>query len=433
MAQINMNKNYGITITKHLFVILSSAIMCLILADPGYSAIYGLRDAQGNFFPKVTVSLGKKEVVISKIDPQEKFKSFALVINKKNTNLIKNISQVSVEWLNAENKGGKPAPFSGPTYDSAKLRLEEPMIRSVTLKLIDKSGKNVFVTKSFPDLFSIQIDEKTLIPSETGPEADSPVKFGSGRDVSLNLDKTSISFDESNIKKGEIINLDNRSGLDQVVGIELPEKYLLYYQIVRKPEQTKVPRESWDKFNIASDSGIFVVLIPESDPTQLAALNGKEVLIRVYQGDRIRETLRVPIRTPSDVGSGFQESVQGGGQVRDISDPKTGAVTDKQASRDVDRASGPSDSKVVPAAVSQQGSGSWQSTMIWIVLILNLMVSLALIGYGAFFLLPRMQVLEDRISKSEMFIHGSREAIREELDQIKDEMFPLRGKQSESE
>ena len=60
--------------------------------------------------------------------------------------------------------------------------------------------------------------------------------------------------------------------------------------------------------------------------------------------------------------------------------------------------------------------------MAWILLALSSIVSLALLGYGAFFLLPKIQVLEDRLAKSEMFIHGSREAIREELDQIKDEV-----------
>jgi hypothetical protein len=46
-----------------------------------------------------------------------------------------------------------------------------------------------------------------------------------------------------------------------------------------------------------------------------------------------------------------------------------------------------------------------------------------LAGYGIFFMLPKIQVLEDRLAKSEMFIHGSREAIREELDEIKREIL----------
>lgn len=433
MAQSNMNRNYGSSLCKHFMVFLFSAIICLILVEPSYSAIYGIRDAQGNFLPKVTVSIGKKEVVITKIDPEEKFKSFALVLNKKNTNLSKNVGQISVEWLNAENKGGKPTSFAGPTYDSAKLRFEEPMTRSVTFKLTDKSGKNLFSAKSFADLFTMQIDQHTLIPSESGPEADSPIKFGSGRDVSLNLDKTSIQFDESNIKKGEILNLDNRSGLDQVVGIELPEKSLLYYQIVRKPEQTKVPRENWNKFNIGTDSGIFVVLIPESDPSQLAALNGKEILIKVYQGDKIRETLRVPIKTTSDIGSSTGETPVGGVQVRDISTSKPGALLDKQASRESQLTTTAASDSKVQAMSPQQGASTWNSTVGWIILALNLIIGLTVLGYGAFFLLPKIQVLEDRLAKSEMFIHGSREAIREELDQIRDEVFRHGEKKTDSE
>jgi hypothetical protein len=48
---------------------------------------------------------------------------------------------------------------------------------------------------------------------------------------------------------------------------------------------------------------------------------------------------------------------------------------------------------------------------------------IGLAGYGIFFILPKVQVLEDRLAKNEMFIHGTREAIREELDQIKEEIL----------
>ncbi len=423
MAHIYMNKNYGSALYKFILLFLSGAIISLAVAGASYGAIYGVRDAQGNFMPKVTVSTGKKEVVISKIDPEEKFKSFAIVLNKKNAGLQKGLNQITVEWLNAENKGGKPTPFLGPSYDASKLRFEEPMTRSVTFRLTDKSGKNLFVTKNLSDLFTIQIDQHTLIPAEASGESDSPIRFGSGRDVSLNLDKTSIQFDESNIKKGEILNLDNRSGLDQLVGVELPEKQLLYYQIVRKPEQTKVPRENWDKFNISADSGIFVVLIPESDPAQLAALNGKDITIKVFQGDKVRETIRVPVRTTADTPVAHTDSSSGAIQPRDTSAAKPASTSDKAPVKDSDRPLGAPEVKTVAPASSSQGVSLWSSTMAWIFLALSSIVSLGLLGYGAFFLLPKIQVLEDRLAKSEMFIHGSREAIREELDQIKDEVL----------
>lgn len=422
MAQINMKKNHRLLQHGIASAILLSAFLCLMFADPVHSAIYGIKDPQGNFQPKVTVSLGKKEVVISKIDPEEKFKSFALVLNSKNANLLKNLSQISVEWLNAENKGGKPSPFISPSWDSSKLRFEEPMTRSVTLKLTDKSGKNLLAAKSVSELFTIQIDNNALSQSQTGPEADSPIKFGSGRDVSLNLDKTHVQFDESNIKKGEIINLDNRSGLDQLVGIELPEKSLLYYQIVRKPEQTKVPRENWGKFTIGSDSGIFIVLIPESDPAHLAALDGKEVSIRVYQGDKVRETLKVPIRTSGDATLASADSGSSGIQVRDITSTKSSTKTDKQASREPERTPVQTESRTSTVASPQNASSFWNSTLPWLLIVLSITASLGIMGYGVFFLLPKIQVLEDRLAKSEMFIHGSREAIREELDLIKDEV-----------
>jgi len=60
---------------------------------------------------------------------------------------------------------------------------------------------------------------------------------------------------------------------------------------------------------------------------------------------------------------------------------------------------------------------------LWILQIANLALLVAIGSYGIFFILPRIQVLEDRLSKNEMFLHGSREAIRDELEQIKKEIL----------
>ena len=66
-----------------------------------------------------------------------------------------------------------------------------------------------------------------------------------------------------------------------------------------------------------------------------------------------------------------------------------------------------------------RGGGLW----FWAVQVFNF-VLLAVLGmYGVFFMLPRIQVLEDRLAKSEMFIHSSREAIREELEEVKEEII----------
>jgi len=54
---------------------------------------------------------------------------------------------------------------------------------------------------------------------------------------------------------------------------------------------------------------------------------------------------------------------------------------------------------------------------------MNLALLVCLGAYGIFFVLPKIQVLQDRLAKNEMFIHGSREAIREELEEIKAEIL----------
>ncbi|MFC1834442.1 hypothetical protein ACFL2Q_06875, partial [Thermodesulfobacteriota bacterium] len=78
----------------------------------------------------------------------------------------------------------------------------------------------------------------------------------------------------------------------------------------------------------------------------------------------------------------------------------------------------PTHKETAPSPTSRRPRSTW----LWAFQISTGVILLGLIGYIAFFVLPRIQVLEDRLAKSEMFIHGSREAIREELDQIKEEI-----------
>ena len=59
----------------------------------------------------------------------------------------------------------------------------------------------------------------------------------------------------------------------------------------------------------------------------------------------------------------------------------------------------------------------------WALQIFNLALLVALGVYGIFFMLPKMQVLEDRLAKNEMFIHGSREAIREEIEEMREDIL----------
>lgn len=405
------------------FVIIAIIGACFaFVPDFSFATVYGVKDTKGVFTPKVSVEVGKKEILINKIDPHAKFKSFALILNRKNPALIRNVNQLSVEWLASDNRPTKPSPFAGPTYDPNKLKLEESVTRSVGLKLVDKSARNLFAGKQFSDLFSMFLDQQPLVPQEGSGEPDSPVKLGAGRDISINIDKTSISFNENNIKKGEIINIDNRSGLDQSLGIQIPEKDLLYTQIVRKPEQTKVPREIWQKFTVSADSGIFVVLIPDPDASRLSGLNGKEVVVKIYQGDKVRESIKIPIKTTAEsTGVGSDAGASSGVVEQDI---KTSAKTSgSSASRTTEPTRASTSSEKSATSRNLESKGSWSSTGIWILQIFNLIALVALALYGAFFVLPKVQVLESRISKNEMFLHGAREAIREELDKTKEEIL----------
>lgn len=411
-----------------------AVVFCLWWPVAARCETYGIKDAQGDFAPKVDVTITAKEVVIKKRDPQEKFRSFSIALNSKNRNLIRNVGLIDLEWIDSANKPMKPVSFARPPYNPTTRVFQDSMIKSLGLRLIDKTNRNLFAGKSLPDLFTMQVDDHILLSSEAVTEKDRTVQLGSGRDVSINVDKTSLAFNESNYKKGEIVNVDNRSGLDQVLGVDIPEKGLLYSQIIRKPEQTKINRESWNRFTVASDSGIFIVLIPETDPAQLAQLDGKEIVIKVLQGQKVRETRRIPIKTSSDLrGAGAGQPVREEPAVEPPGRTPKPEPSRTAPSTDTDLVGAGSRPEPSPTGDLTRKDSPKASMWLWILAIVNLVLLGGLACFGIFFMLPKLQVLEDRLAKNEMFIHQSREAIREELEKIKHEILQQCQKDSDSE
>jgi hypothetical protein len=391
-----------------LFVLLVLAVLFFPLV--GWCETYGIKDADGGFTPKVAVGLEKKEIIVKKINPRDKFRSLSLRLNPANRSLIKNVALLQVEWIGPDNKPSKPTPFAGPLYDRTTHVFQDSLVKSIGLKLIDKSTVNLFAGKKLSDILLLRVDDVALVSAESVSEKERTVQMGTGRDVSLNVDKTSVVFNEGNLKRGEIINVDNRSGLDQVMGVDLPAKGFVLCQIRRRLEQTKIPKEDWDRFTLPADQGIFIVLIPEPDPAQLTQLDGREIVIKSYQGNEVRETRRIPIEISSDLRLG--SDLSGGGENGGFQERPTPVKQRSPAPKTVETRE-PQQSRQVDAK-----GFFW----LWVVLITNLVLLVGLAFYALLFLLPRVQVLQDRVSKSEMFIHGSREAIREELEQIKREL-----------
>ncbi|MFZ5868097.1 MAG: hypothetical protein ACOYXY_19600 [Thermodesulfobacteriota bacterium] len=121
------------------------------------------------------------------------------------------------------------------------------------------------------------------------------------REESIKVSKGAIVSDRENFKKGEVVNIDNRSESDLTLGIQLPDKGLLYSGVFRQHYQTKVPREEWKRFALPPNSGVFVVVIPDYHRPQLETLDGAEIRIRIYQGDELREIQRIPIKVHADL------------------------------------------------------------------------------------------------------------------------------------
>jgi hypothetical protein len=405
------------TVRAGLVLLLATCVF-IIAAGAGHCETYGTKDARGEFAKKVTIVVGEKDLVLKKINPEEKFASIAITLNPRNAVLMRNVGKLKMEWIAPGNRPGRPFDFVGPRFDPNSRTFKDTMKASVSLRIIDTSNKKLFAGKNLADLFTIRIDDAPIVPAESVEEQDRTVQFGRGRDVSIVLDRSSLLFDESNLKKGEILDVDNRSKVAQVLGIEIPATGFILDQ-VRRRDQTRIPKEEWGRFPVPPDSGIFIVLIPDPDPNQLAQLEGKNLIIKVFQGETVREVHKVPIQIASDLKKGSQS-------------PNMGPSEQPTRPTEPVSTSKPTATTQTPAqSGSQQGM---RGTMwFWILAVFNLVLLVSLTAYGIFFVLPKIQVLEDRLAKNEMFIHGSREAIREELEQIKEEILSECQRDSHSE
>ncbi len=54
---------------------------------------------------------------------------------------------------------------------------------------------------------------------------------------------------------------------------------------------------------MTSDSGIQILLIAYPNPGLLSQLDGKEIIIKVYQGNKVKDTRKIPIKITSDLRS----------------------------------------------------------------------------------------------------------------------------------
>ncbi len=400
-------------ITRHrtgLFLLLLILAAVLGLREQGACATYGVKTADGGFSEKVRVSVDEKEITFTKIRPQERFQSIALKINKRNRNLVNNVRLLNVIWIGEQNRPGKPVAFAGPKYNPGTMTFKDSMSKSVGLKIRDTSTQNLFVKKPIEDLLQLEIDDQPCISSEAFHETDKVVT-SKGKEVSISVDKASILFDQGNMSQGVVINIDNRTGGPQTLGVEPPDKdqdLLTYFGIGRRQEQTRIPRESWGRFTVEPGAGVFLSVIPEQDPQKRARLHDKEIRIFLYEGGGRGKLIKtIPIKLAPELRYSTEQDSQ----------PRNDRNQPVDNSHPTKKQEGPE--RPQAASTASGAGGLW----IWALQILNLVFLIGAASYGIFFVIPRMQVLEDRLAKNEMFIHGSREAIREELEQTKKEIL----------
>jgi hypothetical protein len=286
----------------------------------------------------------------------------------------------------------------------------------------------LFKNKRLSDLFTIHVNGMICEPQDPlgAPSDDGTIRLGEGSGEGITLDVDIIKIDRDNIKTGKIVEVSNRSDSDLTVGVTFPVVGLTYNAIVRGLEQTKLPHKEWERFTLAKNDKVQLIVIADPDNSnRLAQLNGSQIIVKVWDGDRIKETKSIAIEVDPELTEGTEPmgpqppSTMESGVTQPPSGPTepTGSVVD--STEEPPPAPKPEYSSNQRRVEPDDSGTLW----LWLFQIFNFTLLLTLAGYGIFFMLPKIQVLEDRLAKSEMFIHGSREAIREELDEIKREIL----------
>jgi hypothetical protein len=408
---------------------------------------YGYEGSSGDFIPKVTVEMDREVIKIEKLRPREDFSSIEIRINPANTTLDKNKSLLQIVWVSEAGRQGRPLPFTGPRYDPRNKAFRDSMTKSRAIKIIDESDKNLFRNKEFSELFMLSVEGKRCRPGKESPgDATLPAPPETA-EAKLRIDKESVDFTSSNLRKGVTLNIDNPTGFNQVIGLEFPEDTLFYMiSVGRKLEQRRIPEQDWNRITIPPDSGIFVILIPEAESLELARLNGKEIRVNLYENMDISKVIRIPISTSRELRlSGSTDETEpdngdtGGGLTFIPPNQDTTAMEDQttppqyqndpspdpapESDTETDPEPPAPESGPQPEAEPRAQARTGLGLIPWIVIIASIAIAAGVGGYVVFILIPKIQALEDRLAKNEMFLHGSREAIREELELTKEEIL----------
>lgn len=404
------------------FVSLLGIILFAVYGQCQAQTTYGYEDSTGAFVPKVTVELNQKTIKIEKVKPREKFRSIEMRINPRNNALRDNKSLLQIVWVNQAGEDGRPIPFTGPRYVHENIAFRDTMTKSKALKIIDESNKALFRNQELRDLFLLFVNNKELIPEEESSGSETGVSLPETQEKRIIVDSDSIEFNTiSSLKRGTTINIDNPTGFHQIIGLEFPDSKLFYMRKVHwRPEQTEVPEADWGNISIPPNSGLFIVIIPEPRPLALSQLHGTEITLKIYDGTQIAELIRIPISISRDLrvpdSNGSREISDGSNEGVGFVPPDQGEGTTTEPKPVENSDPGPTPT---PSKAPAQGIG----LMAWVAIILSVTVSIVVALYVIFFILPKIQALEDRLAKNEMFLHGSREAIREELELTKEEIL----------
>ncbi|MEW6351255.1 MAG: hypothetical protein AB1646_19540 [Thermodesulfobacteriota bacterium] len=192
------------------------ALMCgtvgPALCSPG--EIAGVITPQGDFEPKVRVTKQGSVIQVGKLDPNESFSSISLAFVFPSADRREAVDDLFIQWeKNPGSMGREWAVASHKGFRRGDRRLETPWEKSVSFRLIDKSGKRFLRDAPWQSLIRMFLDGKPLVSrpptsvkqSSHKPESISPVS--AARPVGTRVPEDGRPHETVQLTAGELSDL----------------------------------------------------------------------------------------------------------------------------------------------------------------------------------------------------------------------------------
>ncbi len=152
--------NLPLGVLRLVALLLVTVAPCL--GSPG--EIAGVIAHQGEFEPKVRVTMRGSAIQVTKLDPNESFESVSITFIFRGADRPDAFNDLVIQWEKAAGRMGREWPLaSHKGFDSLARLFRNPWQKSNSLRLIDKSGKRFVRDARWQNLIRVSLDGKALV------------------------------------------------------------------------------------------------------------------------------------------------------------------------------------------------------------------------------------------------------------------------------